>query len=146
MNKKAEVLPRHYIIGIIIFTFFIVGGMAILTEFNNAKPTFIDDDKFTQFNSSFNKVNDLTTSIEDLETTITESDEEIGVFGVLDALINTGWNTLTLLFTSFGFMEDVFTDLSGLFGVPAWVGALLVLLVTVMFAFAIFTAVFQREV
>lgn len=143
----ADVLPRHYIIGIIIFTFFIVGGIAILTEFNNARPGFVDDEKFTQFNSSFNKMNDLTGAVEDLENTITESDEDqdLGIFGVLDALINTGWNTLKLLFTSFGFMEAIFASLS-MFGVPTWVGALLVLMVTVMIAFAIYTAVFQREV
>ena len=132
--------------GIIIFTFFIVGGIALLTEFNNAKPGFIDDEKFKEFNESFNKINEVISSVDELETSITDTDEELTVFGVLDALINTGWNTLTLLFTSFGFMEDVFTDLSGFFGIPTWVGQLLILLVTVMFAFAIFTAIFQREI
>lgn len=144
----SDILPRHYIIGVIIFTFFIVGGIAMLTEFGNKNPTFIADDKFNDFNTSFNKMNDLTESVNGLEDRITESgeDQDLGVFGVLDALINTGWNTLKLLFTSFGFVEDVFTSLGTFFGIPGWVAALLILLVTVMIAFAIFTAVFQREV
>jgi hypothetical protein len=144
----AEVLPRHYIIGSIIFMFFIVGGIAMMTELGNKNPAFLDNEEFNDFNQSFNKMNDLTSSVDELETRITSSgeDQDLGVFGVLDALINTGWNTLKLLFSSFGFMEDIFTNLGNFFGIPAWVSVLLISMVTVMFAFAIYTAVFQREV
>ena len=146
----ADILPRHYIIGIILFTFFIVGGMAMMNEFNKSDDTFTDDEKFTQFNKSFDKMAELTTSVETLKGKIdplTGEEEEIkyGVFGVLNALIETSWNALRTIFSAFGFMDDIFNAISIVFGVPVWVGSLLILLVTVLLVFSIWSAIFQTK-
>jgi len=143
----GNILPKHYIIGIIMFTFVTVAGLALLNEFNEADPTYIDSAKYTEFNTTFNKFNDITTEVGGIKDGIegAEPGQDYGTLGVLEALISSGWNTLQLLFSSFGFMSSVFEGLSEVFGVPWWVATLLGLLVTVLFAFAIYSAIFQRE-
>jgi hypothetical protein len=142
----TEILPRHYIIGIIMFTFFIVGGIAIMTEFSQDDPTFLDNDKYSTFNSTFNKYDQVTRNVNSLRTNIEDADVDYGTFGVLNSLISSGWNTLKLLFTTFSFMNGVFTGLYTIFGVPVWIPALIILLVTVVICFAIYSAIFQREI
>ena len=138
---------RDYIIGIIIFTFFIVGGVSVIGMFKDKDASFGTEDKFQQFNSSFSKLDTVTTSVNGIETSITSSDNtQFGVFGVLNALISTSWNTLKLTFSSFSFMNDIFRATSTVFGVPSWIPAMIILIIVVVIAFAIFSAIFQKEV
>jgi hypothetical protein len=65
---------------------------------------------------------------------------------VLNSLIASAWQSLRLLFSSFGFMDAVFEGVHDLFGVPKWVSGLASLLITVLIAFAIYSAVFQTKV
>lgn len=141
-----RVLPSTYVFGIIIFTFFILGGMALISPLRAADPTFLDDDKYAQFNKTFNKVDDVTDSVGGLQDTIEDSDTDFGTFGVLNALISTAWNSLKLVFSSFSFMNAVFGGLYTFFGIPIWVGNLIILMVSVMIIFAIFAAIFQRQI
>jgi len=141
-----EILPRHYLIGIILFTLFIVGGVSILAEFRNSDAGFGDSDRFNEFNQTFNKLTEVTESTETIEDNIVNAEVDEGIFGVLNSLISSGWQTFKLLFTSFGFMEDALAGLTTFFGVPAWIVTLIILLVTVVIAFAIYSAIFQREI
>lgn len=143
----GEVLPRHYIIGIIMFTFVIVSGVSLLAEFNKSDSTFVDPVEYKKFNDTFNKYTEVTAQVDNMEESITNVEgEDYGILGTIGALAAAGWNTFTLLFSSFGFMEDAFSGLSTVFGVPTWVTTLIVALVTIMIIFAIYTAVFQREI
>lgn len=139
------VRPSTYIIGILVFTLFIVGGVSMMTIFRDADPTFADDPKFNEFNQTFNVYGEATEKIGDLGSGITDADQDFGVLGVLNGLILSAWQSLRLLLTNFAFMNSVFNGLSTIFGVPAWVSGLLILAVTVMFVFAIYSAFFQRE-
>lgn len=142
----GEVLIRHYLIGIIVFTLVIVGGVSMIGIFRESNPSFGDTDKYTQFNRTFNKMDDITTQVNNLENTIENEEPEWGVFGVLNALISSGWNTLKLMFNSLDFMDDAFEGVSSFFGVPAWIPALVSLIVTIIIAFVIYSAIFQRDV
>lgn len=141
-----RVTPSTYIVGIILFTFFILGGVAMINEFQNKDSTFVDTTKYAQFNATFNRMNDVQTQVKGLEGGITTSENDFGALGVLNSLISTGWNTLRLLISSFGFMNVVYDGLTTFFGVPAWIPMIIISLVSIMFVFAIFSAVFQREI
>jgi len=145
----AEILPRHYIIGIIMFVFFILGVISLITEFDNADANFMDsndDDDFVKFNRTFNKLDDINESVNNIKDNVIDADVDEGTFGVLNSLINSAWNTLKLLFNSLSFMNSVFEGLSEIFGIPSWVSTLLILLVVVVIAFAIYSALFQTQV
>jgi hypothetical protein len=141
----AEVLLRHYVWGIIVFTLFIVGGISMLGIYKDKDPTFATDDSYSRFNQSFNRLNDVTTAVNGLQTGITNADTDFGAFGVLNALISSSWQSLKLMFTSFAIMNDAYNGLSNVFGVPAWIPGLAILSVIVLIAFAIYSAIFQRE-
>ena len=141
----SDVLPRHYIIGIIMFTFFIVGGVSMLSMMSSDGAMFAGDAQLQQFNNTFNIQQDISSSVTDLETSVTGADLDPGPFGMLNALISSSWTSLRLLFSSFGFMNSVFVGLSTVFGIPSWIPALIVLIVTVVIVFAIFGAIFQRN-
>jgi len=144
----VQILPRHYITGIIIFTMFIVGGIALIDEFRAADSTFVDGDEYAQFNTTFNVYGDVTDEVGNLQSRVTTNSTAtvLGSDGILGSLISSGWNTLKLLFSSFNFMDGVFNGLESFLGVPAWVGSLLILLVTVLLVFSIYSAIFQRDI
>jgi len=142
----AEILPRHYIIGIIIFTMVIIGGLGMIGELNDNDASYVDTEKYTQFNQTFNTQKAIESNVTGIRDSLLNADTQPGLFGVLNALINAAWGILTGIFSSFAFMGDAMMGLSEMFGVPAWIPIMLILIVTVLFAFAIFSAIFQRDI
>lgn len=144
-----DVKPKSYIIGIVMFVFFILGGVYILNEVRNEDTTFINSnelDDYNKFNQTFNKLDDINDSVRGIQRNIENAQSDFGLFGVLNSLINSAWNTLKLLFESFGFMDSVFDGLGSIFGVPEWVSTLLLLIPIIIIAFAIFRAIFKTEI
>ena len=143
----AEVLPRHYIYGTIMFIFFIVGITALLTQINSYDSTALDDPRYQEFNNSFNKLEELNRSMSSLENSLkSEEAGDQGAFGQLNALISTGWNTLKNLPTILGFAITAMYGLVTVFGIPGWIITIIGLLVSIMILFAIYSAIFQREI
>lgn len=140
----VKVLPSSYIIGIIIFTLFIVGGVSVLGIFQQSDPTFAAGEKYSKFNESFNKLNDVTEEVTDIQDSIENTQSDYGAFGVLNSLISSAWQSLRLLASSFSFMDSAFSGMT-MFGMPGWIPALIILVVIVMISFAVFAAIFQRE-
>ena len=141
----VDTKPSDYIVGIIIFTLVIVSGITLLAKVNEINPSVIDSDRLGEFNRTFNVLDDITDATESLEESVTESSTEYGIFGVLNSLINSAWNTLKLLFNSFRFMDSVFAGLSVMFGVPVFVVQLIIALITIVIVFGIFGAIFQTK-
>lgn len=139
-------LPRHYIIGIVMFSFMIVGGVSLLGMMRADSSSFGDSDKLTQFNNTFNKLDTVSTSVNAMQSTLTNASVDAGAFGTLNALILSGWQSFKLLFSSFGFMSGVFSGLTTMFGVPAWIPATILLLVTILLVFSIISAVLQKDI
>lgn len=137
--------PSTYILAIIVFSFMILGGVSLMGELRKSDATFMTGDNMDRFNDTFNVYNDLSGSIDTLQSSVTSSQNDWGVLGVLNALIGGAWNGLVMLFRSMAFMNYVFAGL-GLFGVPSWVGGLMSLAVVVIIVFAIWSAIFRSEI
>lgn len=141
----ARVIPRQYIIGILIFSMFIVGGVSLMSNLFEKDPTFGDQDKFNQFNDTFNIMGDVSIRVNDLESSVVSVDTDPGLWGTLSALTLGVWNSLGLLFSSFGFMDTVFNGFESIFGIPGWVGSTIIAIITVMLVFSIISAILQRD-
>ena len=100
-----------YLIGVTIFMFFIVAGTTMIMELKNSKSSFASDPEFNSFNNTFNKYDELNKQVNKTKAGITDAEPSWGVFGALNALVETGWQTLKTIFSSFGFMNDVFNGL-----------------------------------
>jgi len=146
MNKKGVSDIGNYIISIIIFTFFIVGGISMIASFSSYDNTFIGDaEKYQEFNNSFNTYDDIQDNVGDIESSIKNTEADAGLFGFLNALIGSAWNTLKLTFSSFTFMTSAFLGLNTVFGIPVWIPTLIGLIITIIIAFAIYKAIFQVQ-
>jgi len=134
---------RNYIIGIIVFTAFIMGGVALMGELRKSDLGYATDERFSEFNNTFNVYNDLDDSIGNMETGITNTNStDYGTFGVLNSLIASSWQTLRLMFSSLDFMDNVIGG-TVLFGIPSWMASLAIMAITVIIIFAIFAYIFR---
>jgi hypothetical protein len=136
--------PSNYIIGILMFSFIIMGGIALLTGFNDSDDSFLDDPIYSDFNETFNKYDETQTKIDEISGGL-DAEPESGIFGPINAMALVAWNTLTLLPTTLGFMNSAINGLSHVFGLPSWVAGTIIAMVSVMIVFAIFGLVFNRE-
>jgi hypothetical protein len=134
-----------YIISILIFTFIIMGGLSLISIFRAVDPGIVDDDKLAAFNDTFNVMDDVTSEVDSLESGITDASVDEGEFGVLNALIAGAWQNLKLIGASFSFMDAVFGGLETMFGVPWWIPVIIGSIITVGILFAIWGAIFQRD-
>lgn len=141
----ADILLRHYVIATIVFCLVIVGGINLLSIVGESDPTFTSDPKFTEFNQSFNRLNDVTNSVGQVQTGITEATTDPGTFGVLNGIINAVWGTVKGFFASFGVMTAAYEGTTNVFGVPSWIAGLAILAVIVLVGFSIYSAIFQTE-
>ena len=124
--------------------FFVVGGMSILSELQSANPNFDSDSRSGEFNRTFNRLSSVEDQVGVIENSF-ETPAEWGVFGALNALIKGAWNTFSLMFTSWGFMDDVFSGMESFFGIPAWIPTIISLFIVVTLAFAIYSLIFQKD-
>lgn len=145
MALVNSIKPSTYILAIIAFTFVIMAGIGLMGEFRKGDATFMTDAQSKQFNSTFNRYDDLTTSVNNIQSSVDDSGNDWGIWGTIGALTGSAWNALRLLFTSFSFMNSVFAGLT-MFGIPAWVGALGSLVIIIIIAFAIYSAIFTTDV
>lgn len=143
----ANVLPRHFVYGVILFTLIIVGGVNMLSTLNDHSASLLDrSEHYADFNATFNKFSELNDSVGTLTGSLTRTNPDVKDGTFLGDLIRGSWNTLKTVGDSFGFVIEGFRGLSSFFGVPAWVPVLLGSLVGIMLVFSIWSAVFQREI
>lgn len=141
----ADITPSQYILGTILFTFFILGGLYVLNEFRSADSNYGDQAKLQQFEATFKTMDDLNSSVSSVKESIKGAKVDPGAFGYLSALMGSSWQALRSLFDTFAFMDTVFGGLSSFFGLPVFVGKLIILALVIIIAFAIYGAIFWRR-
>lgn len=143
----VEVNPSNYIIGVTIFTLMILLGIDFIYEPAkiSGNVSYIDTGKQGDFNKSFEQYAKLNSEVGNLKSNVENANTDFGIFGVLNSLINSAWQTLRVLISSFNFMDDAYNGLASLFGIPNYVGAILSTLVTIVIVFAIYKAIFKAE-
>lgn len=144
----AEILPRHYIFGILLgFTLVVVAGLSLISIMANADDSVLrNDERLSSFNQSFNKLEDIQQEIDDLNRSITSDQGDPGAWGFLNAIIGVSWNSMQLTGDSFNFGYTVLNNLSNeLFRVPAWIPALIVSAILAMFVFTLISNAFQKD-
>ena len=116
-----------------------------MSQFSSTNPDFINDPKFTSFNRTFNRYSEMVGAGQTLNTSVAGAVPEKSVFGVLDSLINSAWGAIKSFFSTFSFMGDAFKGISSVFGIPNFVTELIITLIIVMFAFSIYSLIFQGK-
>lgn len=142
MNRKAEALPSTYVIGIILFGIIITGFVSMFSQVGNDLQGSGEEMSISQFNTTFNKLNEAKAGTDNLKNRLIGDDKDWGIWGVLNALIGSSWETLKIMFTSLDFMQSAFFGLVA-FGIPDWfIGGILAIITTILI-FAIISAILK---
>ena len=146
----AEILPRHYVYGIIFFTLVSGSMVGIVNEFGHSNPDMVNDPNYIKFSNSFNQTQTVTDKVGSLrggvEGNTTGSQSWLEKVGPLGAIINSLWTGIKVLGGSFDFLSTAFMTMGDFMGVPSWIAGLITLSVTVLFLFALISIVFQKEI
>lgn len=142
MNKKAEALPRTYVIGILLFGIIITGFVSLFSQVGDDLRGDESEISVEQFNKTFNQLDNAKESTENLKNKLTGDDKDWGIWGVLNALIGSAWETLKILFTSFSFMNVAFYGLA-MFGIPSWFISGIIAIITTILVFAVISAILK---
>jgi hypothetical protein len=123
---------------------FIVGGVQMMAIARSKNSNAFSDEKLNQFNSSFNKLDELSSSISTTEAALKSgAEKDIELFGVLNAIILNVFNSIKMMGTTFSFIGTSFLGLYAIFGIPTWVGILASLMITTIIVFSILGSVFR---
>jgi hypothetical protein len=141
---SAELNIKMVLLSFILFTMFIVGGVQMMAIARSKNSNAFSDGKLSQFNSSFNKLDELSSSISTTEAALKSgAEKDIGLFGVLNAIILNVFNSIKMMGTTFSFIGTSFLGLYAIFGIPTWVGILASLMITTIIVFSILGSVFR---
>ena len=143
-------LLRHYLIGLVIFTMLVTGGVTLMNMFQEEDSNFIPGDEIGYLNRSFNVYSDLDRQVGSIKTSVEDidaSDESfVGqIFTALDLFVMSLWTTVKVFATSIGFVT-IFASLSHFLGIPTWVGASITTIVTIFILFTIISLLFKKDI
>lgn len=133
---------QNYIIGVILFVVVIASGVFVLGSFYSVDSSIDSVGQVSQFNESLNKASSVTASVGALDSSIQSvSSENVGILGWLNALVGSIFNGLKAIGGTLSFMNVAASESASMFGVPAFIFPLVLLIVTVIIGFAIYSAI-----
>lgn len=135
---------RSYVVGVIMFTLIMVGGISLINGYWQQDSDYVTSTKFTKFNETFNRKEQVDSSVADLRSSIVDLPLPAALTFVINITI-AGFQALMSVFTSFEFMQQVFNGLQ-MFGVPQWASTLLFSVIIVTLLFSIISAILQKEI
>lgn len=143
----ADIKPRDYVTGAIIFTILIVSVISLIDLAYEEDADFVEAGKYDDFQESFDKRQALNANITALQARL-EQQAEPSLLTQINIFFSKGYSILNSLFTSFGFVEDIITGSTDMFGflIPNWLPALVVSLITTMLIFSIVSALLSRDI
>jgi len=139
--------PSQLLTGIIIFIIVTVGGFAwLFSSFDNTAT--LDAQQALYFNKSLARAEKIQATQTAMAAAINTSASD-SESGSLDSLIQTSWSTLKTLPSYFGFFTDIMTSAGSIIGISDIYTLLIISLIgsmiTISVIFAIFSAIFQKE-
>jgi len=139
-----------YYFGIICAIIIAVGGIFMIQSAINADPTIVtgtDLATFSAFSNQYNKTLALESKTNELKNTI-QNPHLPGIFGNVETLFGQGFNFLMSIYDAFGFFSTLISDSTKDFGfiIPKWLISLVIILITGAIAFAVASAVLQRDI
>ena len=136
---------QNYIVGLLLFVVIITGGVVSMGEFSS-RNVALSNAPVTDFEASFNKSAEITDTVGEISSSIDSvSTREAGALGWLSALLGSAFNGLKAVGQSLGFVDSLGEDTVSFLGVPAIypMMALIILIVTVVIGFAIWSAIMR---
>jgi hypothetical protein len=133
---------QNYMIGVILFVVVITSGVFVIGNFYSSDVSIDSGNQIGQFNRSLSKASEVTTSVNELQSGIVNvNEEDAGVLGWLNSLVGSIFRGLKAIFGTLSFMNVAADETASLFGMPTFIFPLILLIVTVIIGFAIYSAI-----
>lgn len=143
--------PGNFVIAGGVFILIIFVGTWLISSGAEEDPSWVDADTLAAYNNTFNSYVEYNQKVAALESQTRgasgASEESLwgDAFSFINNLFSAGWNTIKLIGKNFGFIYDIFTGVSSVFGIPTWLTSIVVSLLIAMLAFGLLSLVFGRE-
>ena len=110
-------------------------------------PSTISDSRFTEYNKTLNKFNDVYDNVDTIKTSIEDSTPKSGVLGLINGLIESSWGALKLIWNSVNVIKDVIMDLLTIIPlpIPSWFIYMIIGAILIIVTFSLITLFFGRE-
>lgn len=152
----ARILPRDLFIGIVLFAMVSTGIVYLLTSITTSGQTGqeavdlfegVDADRIQEFNRTFVSSSNITSKVNKLEDEVNKLnvDKPTDILTVGGALISSGWTAVTLILGSVGYMTTAIGGLTTYLGVPSFVPAFIIVIITVIVIFSILAVIFGKD-
>jgi hypothetical protein len=132
---------KSYMIGVILFILVIASGVFILGSFYSEDSSIDMVGQVSQFNSSLNLASNMTTAAQGVSDSIEKAGNSSSPLGWLDVLVGSTFTGLKAISGTMSFMNVAAAQSSSMFGIPSFVYPLLVLIILLIIAFAIWSAI-----
>ncbi len=131
---------RNYIIGAILFSIVIFGGVFVIGSFNSPD---LDSSRLSAFNESLGISSEVTATVGELSDTVSEvgSGSSPGALGWLNTLLGSVWGVLRTLMATLGFIGTAISEAGAFFGVPSQIMGLIILIPIIIIVFALIVAI-----
>lgn len=134
---------KSLIIGIVIFGIFMGATVGILSSISDN----LLNNQTSDFNDSFNIIDDTTSEIDSLEEdTKADIGEERGEAGFFDVVFKGTWTGLKQIFTSFAFFKTAIGDLADWLDIPGYILAGISAIITIIIIFGVIKAVTKTDI
>lgn len=130
---------KNYLVGLVLLLVIMLSGGYIFGTFYTHS-SGLDASMYVSFNRTMDRSANLTNTVNQMQSSVTEN-EAAGVLGYLNAIVGVTYHALQALVQSIGFVGLMFGDVAGQFGVPPFITALLLLIVTIIVVIAIWSAI-----
>lgn len=135
---------RNYIIGGIIFSIIVFGGVFMIGSFRSANPS-LDVSELETFNRSVSISSNVSSTVYDMQSQIEETTNSPGPLGWLNTLLGTVWGGLKTLGKTLGFMSVALTETAKIFNIPTEIIGLVILIPILVIVFALIVAIVRAN-
>jgi hypothetical protein len=133
---------QGYLVGIVLAMVVFTGGIFIMGTYYSNSPTIDSNNQVAQFNLGMNKTIEITNTVGGMESSLSSvSEENVGLLGWLNILVGSAFKGVKAIFSSLGFMKDLGASAAGIFGIPAFIVNLLLLIASIIIIIAIWSAI-----
>jgi hypothetical protein len=140
MQDKKGLLPRTWIVLIVIIGMLVVASSYWMTSWND-KYTPIESG---EINQSYNSIQEMASVTDTLESKLQAETKATGI-GFLDFVVQGGYNVLIAVLTVPNILRGFVIDAAGEFGIPQVYVDGFIILIAVGAIFGILGAIFRRK-
>lgn len=132
---------KGIMIGTILAMIVIGGGIYFMGTLFAYDTSLDSPNQIGDFTSALNKSTEMTNSVNDMETSLSVSEKDVGLLGWLNNIVGSVYKGLKTLYSEMSFIKTTINIIGNLFGVPSFVIGLLALIISIIIIIAIWSAI-----